>query len=283
MDKSTLIMVNSTVTKYLKIPGLEKDVHRSYGLRITHFRRKAQYPGRLQLNPRQFRFYSLCHLIEGEGWFWKPNSQKFRVHQGEGVLVVPDETMDYAGTDQDWGEDYICFLGPVADHLFRSGVLNTGVIKIGPIRRLLPAIEKAMDPSDDSQIEANSLLQKLLVDLYLENRPSKLGGKEKAVEDMRQLLLNDSRRWWTVEEMAKECDMSVNHMRNLFKEQTGLSPKTFIENLKMRRAAERLSNTLEPISSIAADFSYLDPYHFSRVFKRIMGMSPKQYRIAQQR
>jgi AraC-like DNA-binding protein len=100
---------------------------------------------------------------------------------------------------------------------------------------------------------------------------------------MRQLLLNDSRRWWTVEEMAKECDMSVNHMRNLFKEQTGLSPKTFIENLKMRRAAERLSNTLEPISSIAADFSYLDPYHFSRVFKRIMGMSPKQYRIAQQR
>ena len=282
MDKYTFIMIKSTVSPVTyDVPGIEKEIHRRYGLRISHFQRRAEFKGRSELHPRQFSFFSLCHLLKGEGWYWTPKTGRVHVSQGESILVTPGQTMDYAGRGGPWVEDYICFVGPVANQLLNSGVLKQGISKIGSSRRLKPIIDKAMDPSDDAQIEANVLLQKIIVDLYLENRPSQLDGREKSVENMRTLLFNQCEKWWTVEEMAKECGMSINHMRNIFKQQTGITPKTFIEDLKIRRAAERLCNSQSSVSSIASEFSYRDPYHFSRVFKRVMGMSPSQYRLAQ--
>lgn len=262
------------------VPGVEKDVHRRYGLRITHFQRANPAPPKLTISPRQYRFFSLCHLFEGEGWFWMPGGEKQKVESGDAVLVTPNVVIDYGAYRNLWVEDFICFVGPVAEHLFDAGVVDTGVMRVGSSRRLLPIIEQAMDPSDDAQIAANSLLQKLLVDLYLENRPTQLQGKEKAVAELRNLLAVDSERWWTVEEMAIDCGMSVNHMRTLFKQQTGLTPKAYIERLKMMRAAERLCSSGESVADIAAAFSYQDPYHFSRAFKRVMGLSPMHYRSA---
>ena len=262
------------------IPGKEKDIHRRYGLRITHFQRGNKGAPHTTIRPRQYRFFSLCHLFEGEGWFWMPGGEKETVAAGDAVLVTPNVVIDYGAYRNFWVEDFICFVGPVAEHLMEAGVLDTGVIRIGSTRRILPIIEQAMDPSDDAQIAANSMLQKLLVDLYLENRPTGLEGKEKAVSELRKSLSQHVEHWWTVEEMAVECGMSVNHMRTLFKQQTGMTPKAYIERLKMMQAAERLCSSTDSVSEIAAKYSYQDPYHFSRAFKRVMGLSPQKYRIA---
>lgn len=282
MDFSTSRMIKSTFRHAGKgIPGVENEVHRKYGLRITHFRRRAEIPARNNVTPRQFPFYSLCHLFEGEGWYWAPDQGMVKVRSGDAVLVTPQVVMDYGAKTGNWVEDFICFVGPMADYLMDAGVLESGVLPMGNTRRLCSIIETAMDPSDDAQISANSQLQKLLVDLYLENRPSELEGKEKVVEELRHRLVRDCKKWWTVEEMAEDCGMSVNHMRNLFKDQTGITPKAFVENLKIKQAAERLSQTQISIGSISSEFGYRDPYHFSRVFKKVMGMSPQAYRKAQ--
>jgi len=279
MDKNTIEMTESTVvSSATEIPGEERNIHRNYGLRITHYQRESIAAPRSKVHPRQFNFYSLCHLYRGKGWFWTPDGTKVEVNEGDGVLVSPGVVVDYGAIQDNWTEDYICFVGPIAEHLFNSGILNTGIIRIGKNRRLLPLIEQAIDPSDDAQIAANSLLQKLMVDLYLENQPIHLEGKDKTVAELRTRINQAAEQWWSVEDMARECKMSVNHLRTIFYKQTGMTPKNYVEKLKMMRAAEQLCSHHEPIAKVGLNFSYRDPYHFSRVFKRVLGISPQQYR-----
>ena len=48
--------------------------------------------------------------------------------------------------------------------------------------------------------------------------------------------------------------------------------------MKIQRACLQLDNSNETIKQIAENLGYGDPYYFSRLFKKMIGMSPKQYR-----
>ena len=61
---------------------------------------------------------------------------------------------------------------------------------------------------------------------------------------------------------------------------TGMLPKQYIEELKIRLAAALLLDSRLTVTEIAARFGYLDPYHFSRRFKQRVGVSPEKYRNA---
>ncbi|TKC57159.1 AraC family transcriptional regulator [Pedobacter hiemivivus] len=50
-------------------------------------------------------------------------------------------------------------------------------------------------------------------------------------------------------------------------------------HLKMQRACQFLYANETKIKTIALDLGYEDPFYFSRVFKRYIGMSPKQYKL----
>ncbi|WP_407704971.1 helix-turn-helix domain-containing protein [Thalassotalea hakodatensis] len=49
-------------------------------------------------------------------------------------------------------------------------------------------------------------------------------------------------------------------------------------NMKMQQACFQLDNTTETIKQIGESLGYSDPYYFSRLFKKVVGMSPKRYR-----
>ena len=57
-----------------------------------------------------------------------------------------------------------------------------------------------------------------------------------------------------------------------------MTPKKFVEQKRIHAAKELLSSTELQIYEIAASVGYEDPYHFSRVFKKIVGVSPQAYR-----
>jgi hypothetical protein len=69
----------------------------------------------------------------------------------------------------------------------------------------------------------------------------------------------------------------------LFKEQTGYSPVDYFIHLKMQHACMLLSVTRKTVREIAWEIGYDDPYYFSRIFKKVIGMSPRRYREEQGR
>lgn len=80
-------------------------------------------------------------------------------------------------------------------------------------------------------------------------------------------------------ELAAKCGMSQTTFRQAFLKITGRNPHPYFEQLRIERAAQLLLQTERTINSIAIAEGYDDPYHFSRVFKRVMGSSPYQFRL----
>lgn len=72
--------------------------------------------------------------------------------------------------------------------------------------------------------------------------------------------------------------LSVSHFSDLFRDQTGQSPMSYFTQLKIRQACRFLDLTDKPVKVVAIETGYGDPYYFSRVFKKIMGLSPEKYR-----
>ena len=82
----------------------------------------------------------------------------------------------------------------------------------------------------------------------------------------------------TVSEMAAYSGFSVSHFSLLFKKKTGQTPQNFIAYLKVQRACHLLEFSDQRVSEIADQLGYEDSFYFSRVFSKVMGISPAKFR-----
>jgi AraC-like DNA-binding protein len=82
----------------------------------------------------------------------------------------------------------------------------------------------------------------------------------------------------SVAKLARRAGMSVSTFRDAFVATMGRTPRDFFERRRMESAARALAETDRKILNIARAEGYDDPYHFSRVFRRVMGDSPRRYR-----
>jgi AraC-like DNA-binding protein len=82
----------------------------------------------------------------------------------------------------------------------------------------------------------------------------------------------------SVESLAKKCYLSVSRFLHLFKEVTGRSYNEFVTYIRISNARELLINTEMSVCDIASAIGYEDQNYFSRVFKKIVGCSPTEYR-----
>lgn len=82
----------------------------------------------------------------------------------------------------------------------------------------------------------------------------------------------------TLDELAAWTNLSKGHLTQLFKEHTGYSPIRFFIHLKMQQACRYLDLTDLTVKQVAAKMGYTDPYYFSRLFTKTIGMSPSEYR-----
>ena len=80
------------------------------------------------------------------------------------------------------------------------------------------------------------------------------------------------------EMLAQSTGYSLGHFRALFKQRTGVSPKTYIIRKRMELAKGLVENTAIPMQDIAQQIGYQDYFQFSAYFKKFFGMSPAKYR-----
>jgi AraC-like DNA-binding protein len=81
----------------------------------------------------------------------------------------------------------------------------------------------------------------------------------------------------TVEQAAKNCHLDRAYLCRLFQRYADETPLQLLTRLKMARAAELLSGGQLLIKQVADMCGYADPYHFSRVFKRVYRIPPETF------
>lgn len=78
--------------------------------------------------------------------------------------------------------------------------------------------------------------------------------------------------------LARACGLSVSRLAHLFREQVGLPPQQYLEELRLQRAAQLLRATGLRIGEIATETGYAGAFYFSARFRKKFGKSPSEYR-----
>jgi AraC-like DNA-binding protein len=88
---------------------------------------------------------------------------------------------------------------------------------------------------------------------------------------------DDPAHRWTLQELAEQVGMSRSTFALKFKQTVGESPMEYLTRWRMLLAADKLTNSTEPVSVLAGLLGYESESAFSTAFKRVMGCSPRQY------
>ncbi|MEM9157571.1 MAG: AraC family transcriptional regulator [Verrucomicrobiota bacterium] len=82
----------------------------------------------------------------------------------------------------------------------------------------------------------------------------------------------------TVTDLSNLIGRSRSHILKLFKAHLGVSPKSYIVDCQMREARELLLSSTRSVSEVGQAVGLPDPYHFSKLFKRYVGIAPSEFR-----
>ncbi|KAB2706926.1 AraC-like DNA-binding protein [Ochrobactrum intermedium] len=83
-----------------------------------------------------------------------------------------------------------------------------------------------------------------------------------------------------MEELAEIAFLSVSGLHRLFQRHTQMSVSEYVIALRIGESCSRLSGTNQPIQHIAAEVGYASLANFNRQFRRLRGMSPREYRMS---
>lgn len=83
---------------------------------------------------------------------------------------------------------------------------------------------------------------------------------------------------WTADRFAETCRVSKSHLFRLFKYGFGQTPNNWLRGYRLAQAKRLLVETDESVSAVALAVGYDDPLHFSRDFRKNVGVSPRQFR-----
>lgn len=82
----------------------------------------------------------------------------------------------------------------------------------------------------------------------------------------------------SVEDIADNCGLNRSYFGKIFREAVGKTPQEFLINYRITKAAELLKLTRLSVGDIGKAVGYDNPLHFSRAFKNIYGISPREWR-----
>jgi AraC-like DNA-binding protein len=98
------------------------------------------------------------------------------------------------------------------------------------------------------------------------------------LEQVRQLMLEDITKHYTLEELSRKTHINLHTLKNGFRQVYGLAPYEYRTEVRMQRAKELLQQTDKPIKEIAALVSYARFPSFVSAFSNYFGYTPGSVR-----
>ena len=95
-------------------------------------------------------------------------------------------------------------------------------------------------------------------------------------------LRKNVKRTLTAKELAKGIGVSPRTLNRKINREFGISPYELILRVRIQASAESLLKSSESISDIAFAHGFCDQSHFTQQFRKRMGMTPRQFRLAHQ-
>jgi AraC family transcriptional regulator, arabinose operon regulatory protein len=229
--------------------------------------------------------YQIIYLLKGKGYY---NFGKGTVEIPEGNLIVyiPGQPQNYEYHFKDSTELYwLHFSGYAARELLaKSNFLDKQVYYIGMLSSCIELFKKIINEVQIKKPLYQSIASSNLTELFcilsreLSDRiPKNFDIPNDSFKNIAFYMYSNYNRKIKVEELAGICNLSLHRFTHKFKDLIGMTPVECLTKIRIDEAKYLLSNSFLNISEISSIVGYDNPLYFSRVFKKVTGLSPRNY------
>jgi len=180
---------------------------------------------------------------------------------------------------------FVDFAGTRAPGLLRSCKLPPGSIsQVFPPNALQPLFDELIQCGSRLTRNSAGICAKLLECIALRISGSRApidGAETLAFSTYQQCRQHIERHFQTLRSLGQitaECHVSPAYLCRLFHRYDSQTPYQFLLRLKMNLAAEKIQQSGIMVRHVAEQAGFADPFHFSRTFKAVLGLSPAAFR-----
>ncbi|MDD5260288.1 MAG: AraC family transcriptional regulator [Methylacidiphilales bacterium] len=274
---------------FLPPPGIRRSLRQPLlrDLLVTRIGYCSRAAGHYIPRPEGSMDHILHYCVGGRGWL-SLSGRRWDVAAGTAFLLPRGVPHIYgADTNDPWSIYWIHFTGRQADEFFEILQVSAErpLLNLPCTEEILSAlrlVETHMAGGHErfNLIAASTALAGFLGLIHL--RQSVMKQRERTTEENIQETIDFMRanlaRPISLRELAQLAHMSVSRYETAFTRSTGCSSIHYFNRMKIEKACRLLSETQLPAKTICAEIGYEDPYYFSRLFKKMVGVSPAYYR-----
>jgi AraC-like DNA-binding protein len=209
-----------------------------------------------------------------------------RIKAGTLFWLFPEVAHTYAPGEETWAEQWVIFDGPLARRFERQGVLSSSkpLWETGQDPELInlwARMGSAFFPGGPLSVPLASALVHLLI-VYSHALMAGLDGDQgkgdHSVQQALKIIEQEAFKGLNFRELASRLHLGYSTLRRRFKNQTGYALKEYMLGLRLRKAKELLVFTNLPVETVACEAGFEDPFYFSKLFRRRVGVPPITFR-----
>lgn len=233
------------------------------------------------------RDHFLIHFIlDGAGTFYA-DGKSYKLNRNEGFLICPDIVTYYeANRDNPWVYSWVGFRGLKAETYLKMADLSreNPIFKYEKsllLQSCLEDMRKASSLKYGRELRLQGLLGIFLSELVELAEKSDSDGTTQAetyIKKVLQFIDTNYSRDISMDDISKHIGLNRSYFSSLFKEKMKLSPQQYLINYRINKACELMNNNSLSISDISRSVGYNDPLGFSKIFKKLKGCSPREFR-----
>jgi len=230
--------------------------------------------------------YLIHYVIYGKGvYYCGPN--KFLLQKGQIFVVFPGTVIKYqADENEPWHYTWVTFGGEEVKEVFSQlGITHRNPVFSTNNGQEILDVLRSMPSERSADMQSNLIFTARMYEflsLLLENKHAPGSGENSYLTTAKQYIKAHYFEDLTVEQVAAHIGMSRKYLFAIFKRALNISPKDYIINYRMERAAAFLKDENLSVGNVAYSVGYKDQMTFSKMFKRKMGISPSLYRKQRQ-
>lgn len=248
----------------------------------------SSHPSRYLFSEEKGRIldeFQLLYITHGRGRFRSATlPHPLAIKPGSLFLLFPGEWHSYAPDPATgWKEYWIGFKGNQMEEWVKNGFFskesplwNIG-IHSDIVDLYTDAIETAREQRSGFQQRLSGAVAHLMSLAWYYRRNEAFS---EVADKMNQakILIAEQFRTISPEDLSKQLCLGYSNFRRIFKEYTGLAPSQYIQQIRIHRTKEMLTNTSIPIKQVAYEMGYENEDYFFTAFRRVAGMTPMEYR-----
>jgi AraC-like DNA-binding protein len=230
------------------------------------------------------------YCAEGSGFCGIDGDESRIINAGQTLIIPPGTAHDYGALDNNpWTIFWMHIKGRYFDAFYRCwqspppALFHIPEIHGGRIRELFyQCFDILKMPYQWEEFcylcQLAAAMISLIPGAVKQAAGSLTANGNRGIEAAVAYMKNHLRESVTLEELAGAAGFSPSHLHYLFRKYSDYAPVEYFLRMKIQAAAKDIFFSGLAIRKIAESYGIEDPYYFSRLFKKITGLSPLQYR-----